>query len=118
MKIVQPLLVLVLLAGPVRLQASNPKVDSLLRVLQTHATADRAEVLWGIAYELFDIDNGQAVFYAERAYHEVWAKGDSLQIVKVGTTYGQLLRRQPADRQGGYDVRAIASKGGEGGPVD
>lgn len=93
MKIVQPLLVLILLAGPARLQASNPKVDSLLRVLQAHATADEAEVLWGIAYELFDIDNGQAVFYAERAYHEVWKRGDSLQIVKVGTTYGQLLRR-------------------------
>ncbi len=93
MKIVHRLLVLALLAAPVHLQASNPKVDSLLHLLETHTATDRAEVLWAVAYELFDVDNPQAVFYAERAYHEVWQKGDSLQIVKVGTTYVQLERR-------------------------
>lgn len=93
MKIVQPLLVLVLLAVPGWLHASNPKVDSLLHLLETHTAIDRAEVLWAVAYELFDVDNPEAAFYAERAYHEVWAKGDSLQIVKVGTTHTQLQRR-------------------------
>lgn len=73
--------------------ANNAKVDSLKRLLQSHTMTDKAEVLWNIAYELFDVDNPQAVFYAERAYHDVWVRGDSLQIVKVGTTYGQLLRR-------------------------
>jgi len=72
---------------------SNPKVDSLFRVLDSEIPGDEAEVLWSIAYELFDVDNVQALFYAERAYQEVWKRGDSLQIVKVGTTYGQLLRR-------------------------
>lgn len=93
MKIVQPLLVLVLLSVPAWLHASNPKVDSLLHLLEMRTAIDRAEVLWEVAYELFDIDNPKAAFYAERAYHEVWAKGDSLQIVKIGTTHTQLQRR-------------------------
>lgn len=93
MKIVQPLLVLVLLSVPGRLKASNPKVDSLLHLLETNTAADRAEVLWAVAYELFDVNNPEAAFYAERAYHEVWAKGDSMQIVKIGTTHTQLQRR-------------------------
>lgn len=91
MKTVHLLLILLAASGTAR--ASSAKVDSLKRVLQSQAPVDKAEVLWAIAYELFDVDNPQALFYAERAYHEVWAKGDSLQIVKVGTTYGQLLRR-------------------------
>lgn len=92
MKTVHLLLILLAASGVAR--ASGAKVDSLKRVLQSQAPVDKAEVLWAIAYELFDVDNPQALFYAERAYHEVWAKGDSLQIVKVGTTYGQLLRRR------------------------
>lgn len=92
MKTVHLLLILLAASGVAR--ASSAKVDSLKRVLQSQAPVDKAEVLWAIAYELFDVDNPQALFYAERAYHEVWAKGDSLQIVKVGTTYGQLLRRR------------------------
>jgi len=91
MKTVQ-LLLIFLAACSLPAGASN-KVDSLKQILQNHAASDKAEVLWAIAYELFDVDNPQALFYAERAYQEVWAKGDSLQIVKVGTTYGQLLRR-------------------------
>jgi tetratricopeptide (TPR) repeat protein len=91
MKTVQIVLLLALASVPA--WGSSAKVDSLKRLLEHHATTDKAEVLWNIAYELFDVDNGQAVFYAERAYHEVWKRGDSLQIVKVGTTYGQLLRR-------------------------
>jgi tetratricopeptide (TPR) repeat protein len=93
MKTVQCFLCLACLVGTtLAVQASNPKVDSLLHALQSDPH-DRVEVLWGIAYELFDVDNAQALFYAERAYKEVWKRGDSLQIVKVGTTYGQLLRR-------------------------
>lgn len=92
MKIVQLLAVLALVtaSGPLR---ATQKVDSLLHLLETHTAIDRAEVLWAVAYELFDYDNPKAHFYAERAYHEVWKKGDSLQIVKVGTTYAQLERR-------------------------
>ncbi len=74
----------------------SEKVDSLKQLLEQHTTTDKAEVLWGIAYELFDVDNAQALFYAERAYHDVWKRGDSLQIVKVGTTYRQLLRSPDA----------------------
>lgn len=69
------------------------KVDSLIHELQAKPDTNRVEVLWGIAYELFDVNNAEALFYAARAYQEVWKGGDSLQIVKVGTIYGQLLRR-------------------------
>lgn len=94
MKNVHLLLVLVFLGlSTGRAPAMNPKVDSLLRVLESNVPGDRVEVLWGIAYELFDVNNSEALFYATRAYREVWEGGDSLQIVKVGTTYGQLLRR-------------------------
>lgn len=91
MKTVQFIFLLALVSAPAC--GGNTKVDSLKQLLEQHSTADKAEVLWGIAYELFDVDNTQALFYADRAYHEVWKRGDSLQIVKVGTTYGQLLRR-------------------------
>jgi tetratricopeptide (TPR) repeat protein len=91
MKTVQFIFLLALVSAPA--WGSNTKVDSLKQLLEQRSTADKAEVLWSIAYELFDVDNAQALFYADRAYHEVWKRGDSLQIVKVGTTYGQLLRR-------------------------
>lgn len=73
--------------------AQNKKLDSLLQVLEQNADPDQTEVLWGLAYELFDVDNAQALFYGKRAYDMALVYGDSLQIVKVGTTYGQLLRR-------------------------
>lgn len=92
MKKVHVMLGLMVFLMPLQAQADT-KVDSLKRLLQSEVPIDRAEVLWSIAYELFDVDNEQAVFYAERAYHDVWQRGDSLQIVKVGTTFGQLLRR-------------------------
>ncbi|MDZ4714628.1 MAG: tetratricopeptide repeat protein [Cytophagales bacterium] len=75
------------------LAAQSPKVDSLLHALETNTTADRAEMLWGVAYELYDVDNASALDYCRRAYDQALPKGDSLQIVKIGTTYGQLLRR-------------------------
>ncbi len=94
MKNVHRLLILLSLGlFPGLAPAMNPKVDSLLRVLESNVPGDKVEVLWGIAYELFDVNNAEALFYATRAYQEVWKGGDSLQIVKVGTTYGQLLRR-------------------------
>ena len=49
----------VLAAGT--LAAQNPKVDSLLHALETNPTADRAEMLWGVAYELYDVDNATAL---------------------------------------------------------
>ncbi len=94
MKNVHPFLIFLCLGVfPGLAPAMNPKVDSLLRVLESNAPGNKVEVLWGIAYELFDVNNSEALFYATRAYQEVWKGGDSLQIVKVGTTYGQLLRR-------------------------
>ena len=73
--------------------AQNKKLDSLRGVLDDNPGSASAQVLWGIAYELFDVDNAEALEYAEKAYKKVWDTNDSLMIVKVGTTYGQLLRR-------------------------
>lgn len=94
MKTIQwTLLVASLWASSGYLGAQHAKVDSLLQELHTNTTADQAEMLWGVAYELFDVDNVQALFYCRRAYERAKKQGDSLQIVKVGTTFGQLLRR-------------------------
>ena len=94
MKTIQwTMLVASLWASSGNLGAQNTKVDSLLHELNTNTTADQAEMLWGVAYELFDVDNVQALFYGRRAYEQALKQGDSLQIVKVGTTFSQLLRR-------------------------
>ena len=94
MKTIQwTLLVACLWASSGDLGAQNAKVDSLMHELKTNTTADQAEMLWGVAYELFDVDNAQALFYCRRAYEQALKHGDSLQIVKVGTTFSQLLRR-------------------------
>ncbi len=72
------------------------KVDSLKLQLGTDKGANRQMVLYQIAYELFDVDNPQALTYADHAYKASLEQGDSAQIVASGLLLGQLLRR--ADR--------------------
>ena len=45
--------------------AQNQKIDSLKRVLQERPEENRFNVLWGLAYELYDVDNPQALMYAK-----------------------------------------------------
>ena len=69
------------------------KVDSLKQELGLGPDSNRYKVLYGLAYELFDKENHQALVYAEHAYELALTKGDSLEIVKSGRIMGQLLRR-------------------------
>src|SRR5262245_60820729 len=69
------------------------KVDSLKLELGLGGDSNRFNVLWGLAFELFDVDNPQAIIYAQEAYKYALKKGDSTGIVMAGRISGQLLRR-------------------------
>ena len=73
--------------------AQNQKIDSLKRVLQERTEENRFNVLWGLAYELYDVDNPQALLYAKLSNEVALRNGDSLEIVKSGRILGRLLRR-------------------------
>jgi signal transduction histidine kinase len=81
----------ILTSGQVPLDKS--KVDSLRALLPLVSGVDKYRAEFGIAYELFDFDNKEAVRYAELAYSDAQVIGDSVEIVKSGRLYGQLLRR-------------------------
>ena len=73
-------------------QSSN-KIDSLKNELRISAERNQFNVLWGLAYELFDIDNEEAIKYAKLSRASALRDGDSVEIVKSGRILGQLLRR-------------------------
>ena len=73
--------------------AQNQKIDSLKEVLAVSTEVNRFDVLWGLAYELYDIDNPGALVFAQQANEYALREGDSLHIVKAGRIMGQLLRR-------------------------
>lgn len=101
MKNVHPFLIFLCLGVfPGLAPAMNPKVDSLLRVLESNAPGNKVEVLWGIAYELFDVNNSEALFYDE------------------GLPGGVEGRRQPANCEGGDNLWTIVAEDGSGGFID
>ena len=69
------------------------KVESLKNELRVGADDNRFNILWGLAYELFDVDNVEAINYARQSNVLALRNGDSLEIVKSGRILGQLLRR-------------------------
>lgn len=69
------------------------KVDSLRQKLGQVDDSRRYDVLWGLAYELFDVDNPKALMYAREAHDYALREGDSLKIVMSGRITGQILRR-------------------------
>ncbi len=73
--------------------AQTSKTDSLKNRLQSAVGKDRYDLLFGIAYELFDVDNQEAVKYATDANLLAQELGDSLAITRSGRIRGQLLRR-------------------------
>ena len=77
-----------------------PLVDSLKKVAAFAKPTDTSmyKVVFKIAYELFDVDNQEAVLYGDQAYRLALLSGDSLQITRSGRLFGQLLRR--TDRLG------------------
>jgi signal transduction histidine kinase len=93
----KPLIFLVLLLRaflPVSAQPQlNFLVDSLKQVLPNATGKVRYEVTYKIAYELFDVDNPEALKFATLAYGYASDLGDSLEITRSGRIRGQLLRR-------------------------
>lgn len=76
-------------------QNALPLIDSLKKVAASTKPTDTSmyRVVFKIAYELFDVDNREAVLYADQAYQLALRSGDSLQIIRSGRLFGQLLRR-------------------------
>lgn len=61
------------------------------------------DVLWGLAYELFDVNNEEALKYAKESYELARKKNDSIGIVKAGRITGQILRRT-GDLEGSLEI--------------
>jgi signal transduction histidine kinase len=74
-------------------QASSSSIDSLKTILQDKHGQDRYDVLYKLAYDLFDVDNKEASIFAEQAYRLAYDVGDSLKIVTSGRLAGQIFRR-------------------------
>lgn len=74
------------------LYAQNQKtIDSLRNELKVHGASYR--VLWGLAYELFEVNNEEALEYSRRAYQLARKNGPDSLMVKSGRLTAQLLRR-------------------------
>lgn len=69
------------------------KIDSLRTLLRNASDKQRFELEFQLAYELFDVDNQEALKYAQDAYEKSYSFSDSLQIVRSGRLLGQILRR-------------------------
>jgi signal transduction histidine kinase len=87
-------LILVLASHPSQGQADVvSKADSLKMIFPGASGKDRYTIAYKIAYELFEVDNHQALPWGERAYEFAKERGDSLEITRAGRLSGQLLRR-------------------------
>lgn len=69
------------------------KVDSLKQLIPVSSGHDLYEAYFQIGYELFDINNPEAVQFTERAFNLAKELGDSAAVARAGRQYGQLLRR-------------------------
>jgi signal transduction histidine kinase len=74
-------------------QTTTSNVDSLKSILKEKSGRDRYEILYQLAYDLFDVDNREASVYAKQAYDLAYDVGDSLKIVTSGRLAGQIYRR-------------------------
>jgi len=68
-------------------------VDSIKALIPNARDTAKYRLVFNVAYELFDVNNHEAVRYAEKAYILAKEFGDSLEITKSGRLLGQLLRR-------------------------
>jgi signal transduction histidine kinase len=87
------LLVLVFgLVWTLQLNAQNQrKIDSLKTELSRNG--ETYQLLWGLAYEIFDSNSEVALEYSTRAISLAKKAGIDSQVVKSGRLTGQLLRR-------------------------
>ena len=68
-------------------------IDSLKLLLPYSENTTRYQILFGLAYELFDVDNVKALELSSESYELAKHLGDTIAIVKSGRINGQLLRR-------------------------
>jgi tetratricopeptide (TPR) repeat protein len=80
-------------ASSQNLDGVQRRVDSLKTLLNSKDLQVVYESEFGIAYELFDVDNNTAVKFGCKAYAEAARLGDTAKIVKAGRLCAQLLRR-------------------------
>jgi len=73
--------------------STRQMMDSVKRALPNATGVERYEMTFKVAYDLFDVENAEAVRYAEDAFGIAKELGDSARIVRSGRIYGQLLRR-------------------------
>ncbi len=66
------------------------RVDSLKRELQRSRTSN---ILWELAFELFDANPSEALKYGRQAFDEAISQNDTTQIIRSGRITGQILRR-------------------------
>ncbi len=72
------------------------KVDSLKSLLSNQreeVNEQSLELVLNLAYELIDVDNDQALLYAQRAWDMSSELKDSLRMVKAGRYEGLILRK-------------------------
>ena len=74
-------------------QTTTSSIDSLKSILKEKSGHGRYEILYQLAYDLFDVDNREASVYARQAYDLAYDVGDSLKIVTSGRLAGQIYRR-------------------------
>ena len=73
--------------------SQNQKIDSLKQLLSSREGIDRFDVLYELAFECVDVNNSQALQYAEEAEKVGLEFGDSARIVKGGLIRGLALRK-------------------------
>jgi tetratricopeptide (TPR) repeat protein len=69
------------------------RIDSLTALTHNPDVGARYSGEFGIAWELYDIDNPVAAHYAGKAYKSICEIGDSARMLRTGRLFGQLLRR-------------------------
>ncbi|MBS1542013.1 MAG: hypothetical protein JST14_00125, partial [Bacteroidetes bacterium] len=79
MKTVIVVMILVVWTAGEGLAQDQRKIDSLKSMLTGTTDQKSYPLLWGLAYELYDVNNPEAVFYARRAHEVALQMGDSLQ---------------------------------------
>lgn len=84
---------ILLLSPRLGIGQSQSKIDSLKNVLSSIPDNGRYRVLFNLAFELFDVNNEEALKYSEAAYRLALKQGPDSLVVRSGRLTGQLLRR-------------------------
>jgi signal transduction histidine kinase len=94
--VLKRLIFLAVFFQPILLSAQShsiPLVDSLKSLIPSAYGKAKYDLIYKVAYELFGVNNFEAVKFAATAHKLAKQLGDSLEITRSGRIYGQLLRR-------------------------